>query len=159
MRTVTSKLLLDANLAILLAVGLTKREYTARHKRLTKYDATDLDILAGLIDRSSGVIFTPNVLTETSNLARQISEPARTEVAATLARLISRAEEHVVASRRAVLRPEYLRLGLTDAVLSETLQTGTVLITDDLDLYLAASTAGLSVLNFNHLRDQRPDFR
>ena len=155
----TSKLLLDANLLILFAVGLTKREYIARHKSLTKYDATDLDILAGLIDQSSGVIFTPNVLTETSNLERYISEPVRTEVAATLALLIGRAEEHVVASRRAVLRPEYLKLGLTDAVLLEALQTGTVLVTDDLDLYLAASTAGLSVVNFTHLRDQRPDFR
>ena len=141
------------------AVGLTKREYITRHKRLTKYDATDLDILSGLIERSSGVIFTPNVLTETSNLARHILEPARTEVAATLALLIGRAEEHVVASRRAVLRPEYLKLGLTDAVLLETLQTGTVLVTDDLALCLAASMAGLSVMNFTHLRDQRPDFR
>ena len=155
----TSKILLDASLLVLLAVILATRQYIARHRRLTKYDATDLDILAGLINRSSGVIFTPNVLTETSNLARHISEPARTEVAATLARLIGRAEEHVVASRRAVLRPEYLRLGLTDAILLEALQTGTVLVTDDLDLHLAASIAGLSVVNLTHLRDQRSDFR
>ena len=155
----TSKILLDANLSILLAVGLTKREYIAEHKRLTKYDATDLDILSRLIDQSSGVIFTPNTLTETSNLARYIPEPARTEIAATLAWLIDRAEERVVASGRAVLRPEYLKLGLTDAVLLEALHTGTILVTDDLDLYLAASMTGMSVVNFNHLRDQRPDFR
>lgn len=154
-----SKIILDANLSILLAVGLTRRDYIARHKRLTKYDATDLDILSDLIAQSGGVIVTPNVLTETSNLACQIPGPASTEIAATLAFLIGRAEERVVPSSRAVLRPEYLRLGLTDAVLLEALQAGTMLVTDDFPLYLAALKADLGALNFSHLREQRADFQ
>ena len=64
--------LLDANLLILLAVGLTNRDYIGRHKRLTKYDATDLDVLSGLIAQFSSVVFTPHVLAEASNLDRVV---------------------------------------------------------------------------------------
>ena len=49
------------------------------------------------------------------------------------------------------MRPEYLRLGLTDAVPLQALQAGIVLVTDDLNLYLAASNAGLDALNFSHV--------
>ncbi len=62
------KLLLDANLTILFAVGATRRDYIGLHKRLRSYDATDFDILQDLIAASAGVVFSPNVLSETSNL-------------------------------------------------------------------------------------------
>ena len=153
------KIVLDANLTILFAVGATKRDYIASHKRLRTYDAKDFDILSGLIADSSGVIFSPNVLSETSNLVRYASDPARFEVGTVLAQIIARSEERYVASKTAALRTEYPRLGLTDAVLLELLQPGLLLLTADLDLYLAASKAKLDVINFNHVREQRPDFR
>src|ERR1700679_2257329 len=112
-----TKLILDTNLSILFVVGLTRRDYISKHKRLEAYDGTDFDIISGLIARSDGVIFTPNVLSETSNLVRYVREPVRSEVAITLGAIISKADERVIASRVAVQRREYVRLGLTDSVL------------------------------------------
>jgi hypothetical protein len=153
-------LLLDANLSILLAVGITNRSYIAKHKRLEAYDAIDFDIVCNLIARSSGVIFSPNVLSETSNLVRYVDNPIKSEIAAVLARMIAEADEQFVESRQAVGRAEYIRLGLTDSVLLTQATTGATLLTSDLQLYLAAEYARLSVINYNHIRDElREDFR
>lgn len=152
-------LLLDANLAVLLAVGTARRSYVAKHKRLQEYDETDFELLRGFIAKFNRVLFTPNVLTETSNLIRQIKEPARSEAALILAALIDDADERVVASRLAARHRACTRLGLTDAVLLEVAREGAVLLTADLPLYLAAVQARLDAINFSRLRDRRPDFR
>lgn len=52
-----------------------------------------------------------------------------------------------------VQRPEYTRLGLTDSGALELLDKESLLISADLDLYLASEAAGLPAINFNHLRD------
>jgi hypothetical protein len=57
------------------------------------------------------------------------------------------------------MRDEFIRLGLTDSVLLELGRSGATLLTVDLDLYLAALDAGLNVINYNHLKENRPDFR
>lgn len=151
-------IVLDANLLLLLAVGLTKRTYISLHKRLQAYDETDFDILSGLIGRASGLALTPNVLTETSNLARYIKDPIRSEISAVLVRIILNSNEHLIPSSTATARPEYHRLGLTDSVLLETASLGGTLLTADHDLYQAALTARLKAKNFNHIRDLRSDF-
>ena len=143
----------------MLTVGVTNPRHIAKHKRLAKCDIFDFEILCALLSESPGIVFTPNVLSETSNLLRQISDPMRREISLTLARLISLHDEEAVASRVAAETPEYVRLGLTDAVLLELSATGFALLTDDLDLYLAAMRRGLTATNFSHVRDQRSDFQ
>jgi hypothetical protein len=71
---------LDANLLVLLVVGLTKLNYIATHKRLKTYTIDDYTLLTELIAASAGMVVTPNVLSEASNLLRQIGEPARSEI-------------------------------------------------------------------------------
>ena len=68
---------LDANLLVLLIVGLTDRRLIASHKRLKEYTVDDFDLLERLISASAGIAVTPNVLSEASNLTRQIGGPAR----------------------------------------------------------------------------------
>lgn len=155
----TKPIILDANLALLLVVGLTNRSYIAIHKRLQGYDAIDFDILLEIISGTSDVVLTPNVLTETSNLIRYVKEPIRSEVSVILADLISKGNELFIASREAAARAEYVRLGLTDAVLLEIASRDAILLTIDLDLYLAALNANLSAQNFNHIKEARPDFQ
>ena len=156
-----TKLILDACLSILFVVGLTKRDYICKHKRLQGYDEVDFDNVSQIIAQSDGVIFTPNVLSETSNIIRYgVNDPLRSELAIKLGVIISNADERVIESRDAVRRREYVRLGLTDAVLLELLaRCGATLLTIDLDLYLAASNAGLNTVNYNHIKEQRPDFQ
>ena len=143
-------MLVDANLAVLLAVGSTNLNYIKAHKRLTAYDNKDFELLLRVVSSADAIVFTPNILSETSNLARYMKEPGRTEVAMVLQRIIACSEERYVSSKVASIRTEYVRLGLTDAALLEVLEPGMTLLTVDLDLYLAAERAKRRVLNFNH---------
>lgn len=147
---------LDANLLLLLVVGATARRFIRYSKRLGAYREPDFDLVLGIIRSASELIVTPNVLTEVSNLAPQgISEPGASEVGLVLADLARRSREVYVPSRDAVERPEYRRLGLTDAVLMDVALTGAVLWTDDLALYLAAAERGVPSCNFTYLRRER----
>jgi hypothetical protein len=69
--------------------------------------------------------------------------------------------EQFVPSSAAVSRPEFIRLGLTDAALLEFASIKTdglppTLLTADLDLAVEAEMKGYSVKNFNHYRDAEP---
>ena len=153
-----TKLLIDATLAILLVVGSTNRSYIGQHKRLQNFDVTDFGILSKLIEQHDGLLFTPNVWSETSNLVRQTAEPRRSELTATIAVLIDQTDEHYVASRLGAKHLEHARLGLTDAVLLQLSSPAITLLTVGLSLYLAAARADLPVINFNHVRErQRPE--
>lgn len=151
-------LILDTNLLALLVVGITNRGYVRKHKRLQTFDEQDYDILAELV-ALRGCLLTPNVVSETSNIVRYIADPMKGEVAATLRRIVEGFDERFVESRVAVAHRDYSRLGATDAALLELAETGGTLLTDDLPLYLAAAYGGLDALNYNHIREARPDFR
>jgi hypothetical protein len=146
--------IVDANLLLLLVVGLTRRSYIEKHKRLQEYEEYDFDLLKTLIDSAAKVIVTPNTLTETSNLVKRIGEPARTQIYKQLRLVVKAFEEQYVESNRAVDRAEFLRLGLADAVQLDIVSESHTLLTVDLDLYLAASARGVDAVNFNYLRFQ-----
>lgn len=145
-------IVLDTNLLVLLVVGLASPDYVLQHKRLRAYSQSDFTLLKELISAAPVIIVTPNTLTEASNLLRQIPEPARTHIALTFRAILELTEEHYVESRQAAERKEFVRLGLTDAVLLNTTAEAHVLLTADLDLYLAAVNDGRSAVNFNHYR-------
>jgi hypothetical protein len=147
-------ILIDTNLLVLYVVGTASRSYIGKHKRLTEFVVDDYDALLKLINNASAVFVTPHTLAETSNLARHIGEPARTEVLTVLQALISDTDELAISSKSASARKEFLRLGLTDAVLLEATDVETILLTTDLDLYLAVQANGIPAINFNHIRDQ-----
>jgi predicted nucleic acid-binding protein len=145
--------MLDANLLVLLIVGMTSREYIERHRHLRAYNEADLDLLLESIAPMSPVVVTSNVLTEVSNLASQIAEPARAQIAETFRKFAGLVEERHVESRHAVEHPDFPRLWLTDAGILDELAGAHVLFTADLDLYLEASRRGYAAVNFNYLRD------
>jgi hypothetical protein len=147
-------LLVDTNLLVLLTVGATSRDYITRHKRLTAFIPEDYDVLLHLISDAQAVRVTPNILTETSNLAAYIDNPAKSQIFDTFQRLISSFLEIYVPSTAAIGRWEFIRLGLTDAAVLEALTDQVVLLTTDLDLFLAAQSAGASAINFNRVRDR-----
>jgi hypothetical protein len=157
---VPPKILLDANLLILLAVGLTTPRLVATHKRTRSgFDETDFKLLTEVLSRSRGVMACPKVFTEASNRLRQDKGADGRRIATTLAALSQKFEEAYVPSRTATTRAEYIALGVTDAVLLELADTGVQLLTTDFDLWGAAVAAGRDARNFNHMRGRRPDFR
>ena len=111
--------------------------------------------LLDILSKSEKIILTPNTLTETSNLAAHISEPARSHIFLMFKDILAdpRLTEIFVESHLAMARPEFTRLGLTDSVLLHIGSEPTMLLTADLHLYLAAAKCGRNACNFNHLRD------
>lgn len=94
------------------------------------------------------VFVTPNALTEASNLLES-PDPRFLEM---LRALIEDSREIVVPSAAAVRNEAFARLGLSDAVLLESISAERPLITVDLALYLAAVAAkgDAAALNFIH---------
>lgn len=146
-------LILDTNLLLLLVVGSASKEYISKHKRLRAYSEIDFDLLTELISPAPSILVTPNTLTETSNLIGHIAEPARTKILEVFCDYIRAADEHYCESRQAIGRKEFLRLGLTDSVLLHETTNSFILLTADLNLYLAAVNEGYPAKNFNHFRD------
>lgn len=146
-------LLIDTNLLLLYVVGTASRHYISTHKRLTSFLSKDFDVLLDLMKKAKTVLVTPNTLTETSNLAMQIPNPARTHIASVLRDVIHMAAELYVPSKTASARQEFVRLGMTDSALLEALTTDVALLTVDLDLYVAALKNHRNSINFNHLRE------
>lgn len=143
-------LVLDANVLVLLIVGLTSRSYIRVHKRLSSYTEADFDLLEAYANTADKIVVTPNTITEASNLVRQIYEPARTSVMYTLRSLTEKVDEVYVESKQATQGAVFLRLGITDAVLLGAEFAAAELLTADLDLYLEATRAGRKAVNFNH---------
>ncbi len=110
-------IMLNSNLLVLFIIGSCSRRYIDIHKRVQSYDQDDFEILLELINRSSGIVVTPNTLTETSNLVSQIVEPARSELAETFRKFVGAAEEQYIVSLTAASQPEFTRLWLTDAAI------------------------------------------
>lgn len=154
-RSTSRRLLLDTNLLVLLIVGSHDRSLVSRHKRTVQYTTEDFDLLLELVGGYDELLVTPNILTETSNLLRQIRAPLDSQLTEVLGTWINQPimRENYVASANASGVEEFPRLGLTDAGILELLSGPVPFLTDDLDLYVAVSTKHPNlVANFNHLR-------
>ncbi len=144
---------LDTNLLLLLVVGRASRSAIAEVKRLRAYSASDFDILTGQLGNSGGIVLTPNSVTETSNLLRSGPRSRHHQaIANSFKSLVALFGESYVARLQALERPECINLGVTDSVMLILASSGALLLTADLDLYLAASRKGLPAVNFNYLR-------
>jgi hypothetical protein len=148
---------LDANLLVLLVVGLAKPTYISVHKRLKEYETADFNLLRKLLSEAGSVVVTPHALSEASNLLRQIREPARSEIGFAFRNLIKNTTEIFIASAEASSRKEFFRIGLSDSALLEVSKKDIVMLSVDLDLCVAAESAGYQVVNFNHVRGQTAD--
>jgi hypothetical protein len=146
-------IVLDANLLVLLVVGLTETKYISTHRRLKGYGVVDFKLLAAMISESAGLAVTPNALSRASNLLRQINEPAKTQIAIAFRELIKKTNEIYTTSADASSRSEFLRIGLSDCALLEVSKKSMVVLSVDLELCLAALTAGYEAVNFNHVRE------
>jgi hypothetical protein len=148
-------IILDTNLLLLFVVGTASPKYIAMHKKLKSYANEDFLLLARLLSSAAQIVVTPNTLTETSNLAGYIADPALTHIFLVLRQLITSdaTKEQLVGSEIAAARPEFIRLGLTDSVLLHIANDSNMLLTADVGLYLAALASGKKAANFNHFRD------
>lgn len=143
---------LDTNLLVLLVVGTLDRRLIPRHKRTRKFTPEDFDTLIDEIERYRRIVVTPNVVTETSNLLKQTNETTAHRLLERLRQLLSSLSERFVTSIEAAAAPSFARLGIADAATLHKPPAGSVLLTDDLPLYLEASRLGRTAVNFTHLQ-------
>ncbi len=149
-----TRVALDTNLLLLLIVGLVARDAIVGHKKLGQYDSAAFDLLIVVIGTTDKILTTPNVLTEVSNqLDWGVFEPRRSALRQGFSDFVTSAACEVYHPSAAVLsEPEFLRLGLADSAWFGCMDAETVLLTDDLQLFLAASSRGLAAFNFTSLR-------
>lgn len=150
-------LVLDTNLLILLIAGRTNPDIIGRHKNLDAYSRSDHDVLEQIVRSASHLLVTPHILTETSNLLAQTSEPDRRsllEFLATFIRDPQSLRELRLPSRHAATRSEFARLGLTDTALLVEHETEYTLLTADQRLFVACAAAGRKALYFPSLKDE-----
>lgn len=147
-------LLVDTNLLVMLAVGAVDLDQMVRFKRTLKYTVEDFHLLIHYAERFTGVLVTPSLLTEVSNLVGQLSDPFRSVVRARLAEMVPSWAEDYAPSKALMIDPFFLRFGLTDTAIRTAAGVRATVLTDDLALYVALNENGVSAENFNHVREQ-----
>ena len=146
-------LFIDANLIVLLVVGLVDRRLVGKHRRAITFEPRDYDRLVEFIREAGQIFVTPNVLTEASNL---LENPQDTRFLEKLRELIETSHETAVDSTRAAHNSGFTRLGLTDTGLLEVVSPETPLITTGLALYMAALKKGQekpAAINFTYTQN------
>lgn len=146
--------LLDTNLLLLLFIGLTDRRLIISHKRTSQFRPLDFDLLVRFLEGFERRLVTPHILTETSNLGCQISEPGRSQFLRTLRVLVKGFQEVIEGSGVITQIEEHLfcRLGLTDSVILASARTPFLVLTDDGPLANELTAREASVIRFQDLR-------
>ena len=144
---------LDTNLLVLLVVGRLDRRLISAHKRTSKFTPRDFDLLTSTLAGYPRVIVTPNVVTETSNLI-ETKDARGQRLLGILKQMLTLFDERFVSSTDAASAPGFLRLGIADSATLHHPPPDSVLLTDDLELYLEAIRLGHSAVNFTHLQAQ-----
>jgi len=143
-------LLLDSNLLILLLLGSSDIRFIKSFKRLSDFTLEDFQTLVKL-SQSFKLATTPHILTEVSNLAKDLPSHQRDAAFAYMATRIPFLLERQVAGEQAVSSSEFIHFGLTDSVLHE-LCDQHLIITNDRRFAAHLRRQKLAVLTMNDLR-------
>jgi len=82
-------ILIDTSILLLLFVGAVDTGLIAKHKRTSKFTVEQYTLALLLVERFTVILTTPNILSEVSNLAAQITNPYRTQIFAKFAAAIT----------------------------------------------------------------------
>ncbi|MEM6333859.1 MAG: hypothetical protein AAF823_11025 [Planctomycetota bacterium] len=146
------KIVIDTNLLLLLIVYSACPELVGKARRVQDFTVEDSESLVRIISASRGTATTTHVLTETSNLLGQVSGLDRERLMTKFKGLIYESDELCSPARRVAKNPAFVRLGITDAALVDTLDESTVLLSVDAKLVFETLNQGKLAINFNHYR-------
>jgi hypothetical protein len=144
--------LVDANLLVLLFVGLVNTGRIRNFKRTSDFTVEDFQLLLSLIDWfGAPLVTTPYVLSQVSDLTDLPGEE-RASIRALFMAKIELIEEHYDPGRQLVKNPVFQRHGLADASIAAVCKRRILVLTADLQLQVALGSLGLEALDFNHVR-------
>jgi hypothetical protein len=147
-----SGILIDTNLLVLLVIVTYNPNRILSHKRSNAFTLDDYALMREIVQRFSRRIITPNIMTETDNLVRQMPSNEYPAVANVMHYLIVSTFEVVVPSLSAARAESYAKLGLTDAAIISLAAAKTLILTNEFPLADRIARLGFDVVNFNHLR-------
>jgi len=148
-----SGLLIDTNILLLYIVGSVRKELVPTFNRTSRFAVEDFDTLVRFLTPFHKTVTTPNILTEVSNLLRQISPGWERPCFEKLAGLIRVIDEHYIASIVASGMDSFGKFGLTDAAIVAMLAKDKYLVlTDDFALSQYLTKKGVDAVNFNNVR-------
>ena len=150
--------LVDTQLLLLWCVGTFDKARVATFKNTRGYLTEDYELLASFIGQFDRILTTPNVITELSNLAGQLGEPARSNFFSYFSEFVRSEcveERYLETAKVAQDKAAFVRLGVTDvAVKLVTKPEDNLVLTDDFGLFDHLSREGAQVINFSHFRMQ-----
>lgn len=152
--TITSPLLIDANLLLIAVVGLVNRRSVGKAKGTKEYDEEALTLLDEFLERSPSLTVTPYVFAETSNLlGKALSDTHLQAARGLLAKLAREHSERTIALKELAESSVLVINGVTDAALFEIARNQScTLLTVDARLYDFSARHGVTAFNFNHYR-------
>lgn len=144
------RILLDANLLLLLLIGTFERDRIERFKRTASYSAYDFDQLVGFLRAFRAIITTPHILTEISNLADSLPDHLQPSWSRHFAASASFLIESFNPAADLMRGDVFPLFGLTDAAI-HAISTDTLILTDDHRLSRFMRSQALPVLNLRDL--------
>lgn len=144
-------ILIDTNLLVLFLVG-SYDETMVGSKRTTNYVVEDYRNLQKFIIGFEKHFYTPNILTEITNLTDSINSEPNFSFFLHVKYVLNNFKEDSVSSDEIMELKSFLKFGLTDAVNCK-LSDKYLVLTDDLKLYSYLANQDLPAINFNHIRD------
>lgn len=145
-------ILIDTNLLILLLVGSYNENMISSFKRTVNYTVEDYKYLKTFLSRFDKHFYTPNILTEITNLTDSINSEPSFSFFQHIKYALSIFTEDSISSDEIMQLKSFLKFGLTDAVNCK-LSDKYLILTDDLRLYSFLANQRLPAINFNHIRD------
>jgi len=145
-------LLVDTSLLLLFLVGVLDPGRIERFKRTKSFTIEDFGVLKRMVLFFTRVVTTPNILTEVSNLLRQLPEGTREESSSVFSKAVDKINEEYTSSRDLAAQNHFPKFGLTDSSIIETCRLRYLVLTVDLPLFAFLTNSGLDAINFNHIR-------
>jgi len=147
-----SLLLLDTNLLVVLVVAACEPDSIGRVKRTEVYTKDDAALIGSVVSAHRGILVTPHIITELSNLTGQIGGKLFYQIRDSLIGLIPQWTEYSEPSADIATDPLFRAFGITDAAIHRASREAFAVLTDDLPLYDTLGRRGVNVINFTHLR-------
>jgi len=139
--------LLDANILLVYVVGMCDIRLLPQFHHTNQYK-DDFPLIRHLIKQFRLTYTTPHVLTEVSNLGKELGP----KFFDALQRMVQVLDEQSCTSKDAVANVYFRRLGLTDAAHLNIARNNILVITADFPLYLTLRHSKIDAVNINHLR-------
>ena len=147
-------LLIDTNLLLLLLVGSfdPSKIQTCKITANRGFSERDFNPLRNFVCRFQKLVTTPHILTEVSNHADKIKGVDKGKFLVQFLSLIEKMDERSEAAELLAKTDAFVRFGLTDAAISHLANGNFVALTEDFPLAGYLQKRGVSVVNFNFVR-------